>query len=213
MSVKSVLGSKKASLLIIEERKFKDIVIGVPHHAPGGVEKLPCAEHQESDENAGYLGRYIAKKLRSCSIIACNYPIDSNKCIRTDYSMQITYWNPKFLVEIHGHGGGKANYDIEISSGKQENSKWSEKLELKLRSKCSNLKEFKSMTICGKLEKIYFKATKSATIMDGRWIPFHIELPSILRKSSETNIFKPPGIGYDFCDILIQALAEICRMK
>ena len=54
MSVKASLGNKKASLLIIEERKFKDIVIGVPHHAPGGVEKLPCAAHQEKVEILQY---------------------------------------------------------------------------------------------------------------------------------------------------------------
>lgn len=213
MSVKSALGNKKASLLIVEERKFKDIVIGVPHHAPGGVEKLPCAEHQESDENAGYLGRYVAKKLRSCSIIACNYPIDSNKYFRSDYSMQIASWNPKFLVEIHGHGGSKANSDIEISSGSKENNKWSEKLEQILLSKCSNLKELKNISICGKFEKIYFQATNSATIMDGRWIPFHIELHSILRKSPESEMFKPPKIGFDFCDILVGALTEICRVE
>jgi len=60
----SILKSASISALIIEERKFKDIVIGVPHHAPAGIEKLPCLEHPESDENAGYLGRYIAEKLK-----------------------------------------------------------------------------------------------------------------------------------------------------
>ena len=139
MSVKSTLASKKASLLIIEKRKFTDIVIGVPHHAPGGVEKLPCAEHQESDENAGYLGRYVAEKLKSCSIVACNYTIDSNKYLKSDYATQIVTWNPKFLVEIHGHGESRANFNIEISSGKQENNKWSENLGEILLNKYSNL--------------------------------------------------------------------------
>ncbi|GAG06719.1 unnamed protein product [marine sediment metagenome] len=127
--------------------------------------------------------------------------------------MQIASWNPKFLVEIHGHGGSKAKFDIEISSGKPKNNKWSEKLELILRNKYSNLKEFKNVSICGKFEKIYFKASNTATIMDGRWIPFHIELPSILRKSSESKIFKLPKMGFDFCDILVEALTEICRVK
>ena len=115
-------------------------------------------------------------------------------------------------MEIHGHGETKANFDIEISSGRQENNKWSEKLEQILLSKCSNFKELKNISICGKFEKIYFKATNSATIMDGRWIPFHIELPSILRKSTKSNMFKPPKIGFDFCDILVEALREICRV-
>jgi hypothetical protein len=71
MSAELMLESTSTSILIIEERKFKDIIIGVPHHAPAGIDKLPCLEHEESDENAGFLGRYIAEKLNCCSIIAC----------------------------------------------------------------------------------------------------------------------------------------------
>lgn len=112
MNIESILGSVSASVLIIEERKFKDIVVGVPHHAPAGTESLPCIAHPKSDENAGYLGRYVARNLNSCSIIACNYRIDVNKCLRSDYSMQIAQWNPKFLVEIHGGMGGQKQIGI-----------------------------------------------------------------------------------------------------
>ena len=93
-----------ASLLIIEERVSREFVVGVPHHAPAGVKCLPCLEHRESDENAGYLGAYIAGKLNCCSIIACNYKFDSNKSIETDYFKQIVKWHPRFLIEVHGHG-------------------------------------------------------------------------------------------------------------
>jgi hypothetical protein len=37
MSVESMLAFTAASLLILEERRRKDIVVGVPHHAPGGM--------------------------------------------------------------------------------------------------------------------------------------------------------------------------------
>ena len=117
MSAELMLESTEPSLLIIEERRRKDIVVGVPHHAPAGIPKLPCPDHPDSDENAGFLGRYIAERLKCCSIIACNYPVDVNKFFRTDYTMQIASWNPKVLIEIHGHGGKNAKSDIEISSG------------------------------------------------------------------------------------------------
>lgn len=213
MNTELILKSASESILIIEERKFKDIVIGVPHHAPAGTKTLPCDKHKDSDENAGFLGRYIAEKLNSCCIIACNYRIDVNKYFRSDYSMQIAQWNPKFLVEIHGHGDKKANYDIEISSGSSENNRWSTELETKLKDKCSKIKELKNLTICGKFEDIYLKATNSATITDGRWAPFHIELPSALRKPQKPKLWKPPLKGYKFCNCLIESLKEICREK
>ena len=72
----NILESKKSSL-VIEERGNKNIVIGMPHHAPAGVDTLPC--NRFADENTGYLGRYIAENLDCCSIIACNYTIDVNK--------------------------------------------------------------------------------------------------------------------------------------
>jgi len=206
-----ILESASLSVLIIEERKFKDIVVGVSHHTPAGIEKLPCPEHPESDENAGYLGRYIAEKLNSCSIIACNYKVDVNKFFRSDYSMQIAQWNPKFLVEIHGHGGKKAKADIEISSGNSENNKWSIELAKKLKKHCSKIENLRIFSICGKFENIYLKAIDSVTIKDGRWIPFHIELPPSLRKHQKSKIRKPPKIGYQFCNCLIESLKEICR--
>ena len=89
MTVEQYLEATDASLLVIEERGQTDFVIGVPHHAPVGTPTLPCPEHENSDENAGFLGRYLAEKLDCCSAIACNYPIDVNKSLQSDYSMQI----------------------------------------------------------------------------------------------------------------------------
>ena len=209
MSAELMLESTSTSLLIIEERKSKDIVIGVPHHAPAGIDKLPCLEHPKSDENAGFLGRYVAEKLDCCSIIACNYRIDVNKYLRSDYTMQIVQWNPKVLVEIHGHGGEKAKYDIEISSGSLENSKYSMKLAEKLSERLSQDHEgFEGITVSGEFDKINFKASDSITIKDGRWIPFHIELPAKLRKPTDSNAGKPSALAYAFCDYLVESLRE-----
>lgn len=58
---------------------------------------------------------------------------------------------------------------------------------------------------------MYFKAKDAVTINDGRWIPFHIELPPMLRIPTNKKIGKPPNEGYIFCDQLVESLEEICR--
>jgi hypothetical protein len=205
-----MLEATDVSLLIIERRECTDIVVGVPHHAPAGVEHLHCPEHRESDENVGFLGRYLAEKLSCCSIIACNYTVDVNKYFRTDYCMQIASWNPKVLVEIHGHGSGKAKSDIEISSGSTNNDR-SEALARALNTKLSGIAMLDSFSICGTYDKLDLAAKNTVTINDGRWIPYHIELPKEIRKPSDANTGKPPETGYAFCDALAEALIEIHR--
>jgi len=210
MSTELMLEATHTSLLIIETRRCTDIVIGVPHHAPAGVDHLDCPEHKESDENAGFLGQYLAERLDACSIIACNYYVDVNKYFRTDYCMQIARWNPKVLVEIHGHGSGKAKSDIEISSGASNND-CSEALARTLRIKFAAINGLNSYSICGTHSKLGLAAKNAVTINDGRWIPYHIELPSEIRKIPSTSTGKPPKVGYQFCDVLAEALTEIHR--
>lgn len=211
MSAELMLESTSTSLLIIEGRQLTDIVIGVPHHAPAGIDKLPCPEHKESDENVGFLGRYIAEKLNCCSVIACNYKIDVNKYFRSDYTMQIAQWNPKALIEIHGHGEGSVKYDIEISSGGSANDVHSKKLAKKLSEKLSKKSKLKDITISGEYKKINLKASTSVTINDGRWVSYHIELPPILRKPSNGKSGKPSKLSYQFCDCLVEVLIELLR--
>lgn len=198
----------KTSVLIIEKRSHSNTVIGVPHHAPAGQSMLPCCQHPQADENAGFLGWYLAEKLDCCSVIACNYTVDVNKCLHTDYSMQIAAWNPRQLVEIHGHGGG-ACYNIEISSGGSHNDEHSKRLAAKLKIAFESDPDLKALTVCGEYEKLCFKAKQAVTICDGRWLPYHIELPPQLRKPPHATSGKPPETAYRFCDILAQALREI----
>jgi len=209
MNAESMLESPALSLLIIEERANKDIVVGVPHHAPAGKTTLPCQNHPDSDENAGFLGRYVAEALNCCSIIACNYTIDVNKSLSSDYAMQIARWRPKVLIEIHGHGGKKAKHDVEISSGSSERDSYSRQIATRLIEILADADGFKSLSICGQYCKLHFKASESVTISDGRWIAYHIELPPTLRKPSVSPNGKPPDIGYTFCDALIKAMREI----
>jgi hypothetical protein len=212
MNYDSLLEITDVSLLMIEDRIKKSVVVGVPHHAPAGKETLPCLDHQEADENTGYLGRYLAEKLRCCSIVACNYPLDSNKFFRSDYSMQIAAWNPKVLVEIHGHNGRKATSSIEISSGAGEHVSRAKALAEKLAEAFRGNEALQKFTVGGEYDRIHFKASYAVTISDGRWIGYHIELPPNLRKMIEGMDVKPPRAAYAFCDVLAGALLEIHKL-
>jgi hypothetical protein len=209
MNPELLLDITDISLLMIEDRPKKSVVVGVPHHAPSGKETLPCLEHQEADENTGYLGHYLAERLRCCSVIACNYPVDSNKYFRSDYSMQIAAWNPKVLVEIHGHNGKKARSSIEISSGAGGNAGFAEALAEKLSAAFAGNDALRKFTVGGDYETIYYKASAAVTITGGRWIGYHIELPPNLRKMIEGLDGKPPRAGYTFCEVLAEVLKQI----
>jgi hypothetical protein len=209
VSAELILETAETSVLIIEVRPRSDIVIGVPHHAPAGQVTLPCCQHRDADENAGFLGRYLAEKLGCCSVIACNYTVDVNKCLRTDYSMQIAAWNPEQLVEIHGHGGTKAFSNIEISSGCAHKDEYSKHLAEKVRTAFESDPDLRTLTVCGEYDKLCFKAKQAVTISDTRWLSYHIELPPQLRKPPGATYGKPPEIAYRFCDILAQALLEL----
>jgi hypothetical protein len=209
MDADELLEITDLSLLMIVDRPKKSIVVGVPHHAPAGKETLPCLEHQEADENTGYLGNYLAERLNCCCIIACNYPVDSNKYFRSDYSMQIAAWNPKVLVEIHGHSGKKARASIEISTGGGGNEVHAKALAERLDASFRTSEALQKFTVCGDYEQLYYKAAHAVTITGGRWIGYHIELPPNLRKIVEGMDGKPPKAGYAFCDALADALEAI----
>lgn len=110
-------------------------------------------------------------------------------------------WEPKLLVEIHGHGSRSAKYDIEISSGNSERNKWSNEMANRLKKKMVANKALQQYTISGDFEKIYFQASQTKTINSNNWIPFHIELPKSLR--TEKKQYQP------FCELLVQSVIEI----
>lgn len=201
MNIPAILDSPDISLLLVTVGESNDIIIGVPHHSPLGVTELPCDEHKDADENAGFLGYYIARLLNCPCIIACNYFIDSNKSLESDYFKKINSLKPKMLVEIHGHGGKSAKFDIEISSGAQENNFWSIELSNRLKKKLKSLPLLQEYSISGDFQSIYFQATKTASITSSKWIAFHIELPRSIRKSkSKASLF---------CESLADVLAEL----
>jgi hypothetical protein len=201
MSTETILENSFNSILISEERERKDVVIAVPHHAPLGVAELPCKEHKDADENAGFLGYYTARLLNCHFVIACNYFIDPNKTRETDYFKILKHWKPKYVIEIHGHGSNSARYDIEISSGKPDRSELSENLANRLKGEIAKTNYLKDYSISGEFSSIYFKATKSASISTDEWIPFHIELPKSIRSEKSKYLL--------FCEILAKSMSNL----
>jgi hypothetical protein len=205
------LQSSSPSVLIVTERKRRDIVIGAPHHAPAGIPNLPCIDHPMSDENVGYLTDYLGERLNCCSIIACNYIIDANKCLDTDYAVQIAKWNPETLIEIHGHAGKQpVGPDvIEISCGSLIRNEFSVTLEKELNARIAQHRELGELIAVGDFRRLKFPATRSATIVDKRRLAYHLELPPKLRKSRGKLSGPPPETGFAFCRILADALGAI----
>lgn len=205
-----ILNDPATSILIIQDRDKKGIVIGAPHHTVGGVKHMPCAEHTDGDENTGFIASEIALSLNIPSIIACNYTIDPNKSLTTDYAVQIAKWKPKYLIEIHGHGAKKVSDEtIEISCGSIGRNKQSIDFSALLQDKLakSDIADLHKYTVAGDFLKLHFQAAKSKTITDDRWILFHIELPPSLRIDANNKL---PIYANEFISFLIETIEESC---
>jgi len=201
MHIETILDDPATSMLIVTPGKATDIVVGVPHHAPLGISELPCKEHRDADENAGFLGYYLSRLLDCPSIIACNYFLDPNKYRDSDYFKRIQSWKPKILTEIHGHGGNSAKFGIEISSGSVERNFWSKELAERLGKKLVEIPILQGYTLSGDFKDIHFKATQSLSVVEKEWITFHIELPKSIRESRSRYTL--------FCELLAEILKGI----
>jgi hypothetical protein len=208
LEILNKLFSQFETTLITEKCLRNDILIAAPHHAIGGVKELHCSPNRASDENTGLIAYEIAKKLNCSFVIACNATSDPNKSLETDYSKQIIEWSPKYLIEIHGHGGKRGREKvIEISSGSKVKNKFSNPFASTLQSILTNLDNLNELVIKGNFDEIYFKATNTATIIDNRWIAFHIELPPSLRLNYDKNL---PENCSEFIKALSDTISEKC---
>ena len=205
--MEQILCEKETSILLIKQGKRRDIIIGAPHHTVGGVANMPCEEHTDGDENTGFIAKSVADMIDASVVIACNYQIDPNKKLTTDYASHIIKWAPKYLIEIHGHGARNIGDDvIEISSGNTERNKLSTHFAAILKSKMIKYESLKNYKVCGDFNFIRFQAKKSATITHQGWLPFHIELPPSIRKNKENLL---PEFISDFNGCLAEAILEI----
>lgn len=217
-----ILKINNLSIFTADIKEQSQLVIGVPHHTPSGTFTMPCETHMYGDENTGYIGSYIAEQLGCSFLCACNYFIDANKNNKynySDYYEALQKCNPKYLVEIHGHGMEHGGDDIEISCGCKEEELHAKTLkdeieklvdiEASKNEKNRDLLELKNMKINADFDGIFLKATKSSTIIDNRWRSYHIELPLILRINPENEYL--PRKGVEFTRILCKAIENICK--
>jgi hypothetical protein len=171
-----ILKSKDQSLLLCKERLNSNLVIATPHHTPFGAPYMPCETPRAGDEGAGFIVEKVSEELDCSSIIASNYFIDPNKYTDSDYFRRIKRWNPKLLIEIHGHGSKSARFDIEISAGSIGESYLSEKFAETLRKNLAKT-DLSDLSVSGKYNEIYFTAQYTKTITTDLWNSIHIELP------------------------------------
>jgi hypothetical protein len=183
----------RAEALVITERERADIVVGAPHHAILGVTNLPCPDHEVSDENAGLLTAIVAEWIGCHSIVGVNATVDLNKDLTSPYAAQVRAWAPRLLVEIHGHGGVRAKYDVEISAGTPQRSMTSELFADMLREEMAARTELAHLTVSGRWSDIYFRASSTPTIANAPWHALHIELPPAVRKGTAQELVPAAG--------------------
>ncbi|MFC1887713.1 hypothetical protein ACFLYK_02785 [Candidatus Cloacimonadota bacterium] len=203
-----ILNDATTTYLISKQGINDHIVVGVPHHAPFGNNLLPTPNKRPADENVGYLGVELARTLQCSYIVACNYSFDVNKFWTSDYSRTIKNWQPQILIEVHGHGGGNALFDVEITTGGPERNALSKHLAKQLIDINSTNKDLAEITISGNFPDIWFQATKTKTINTNKWQSLHIELPLQIRRPSADSGNKPSELGYKFCENLAEALKQ-----
>ena len=190
MTIQTILSDPQNTILLVTPGENTHLVVGVPHHAPLGVTTLPNSKHPVSDENAGFIGYHLSQLLGCPAVIACNYFLDPNKNLCTDYSKAIQRIAPRLLIEIHGHSTGHARYDIEITCGSKEDNILSMEVAFQLKRELSTIPSLQGFTLSGDFECIYYKATGSATITSDQWKAVHVELPYPIRKSkSQYELF------------------------
>ncbi|MCF7911188.1 MAG: hypothetical protein K9M99_01565 [Candidatus Cloacimonetes bacterium] len=195
------LSDKLNPLLLTDIVSDSNIVVAVPHHAPRGILRMLC--DRNADENAGFLGSYLAQELQCSCIIASRYFFDPNKEEGSDYFRFIESMNPDLVIEVHGHGSRNAAFDIEISSGPY-NPEFGKVFAEKLLAETSKVPELAHLTISGDYEKIYFTAQYSKTVTDKRWNTLHIELPRSMRINHDSSL--PPQIGFSLMDIITRII-------
>ena len=194
---KTYLSDKFNPLLLTDIVSDSKIVVGVPHHAPRGISRMLC--DRNADENAGYLGSYLAQELNCSCIIASRYFFDPNKEKGSDYFRFIENLNPDLVIEVHGHGSRNAAFDVEISSGPYD-PEYAKGFAENLLKKTSAIDQLANLSISGDYQKIYFTAQYSETVTDKRWHTLHIELPRSLRINPDSNL--PPQIGFTLMELI-----------
>ncbi len=108
------------------ERDAPQIVLGVPHHAPIGVERIALARPEGSriaDENAVVYALVCFSALEAagigCRLVVASqaHDHDPNKDAESPYCRAAFERKATWLVECHG-AGSRAPHDLELSAGR-----------------------------------------------------------------------------------------------
>jgi hypothetical protein len=113
-------------LTLLERGEQPDVVLGVPHHAPVGVERIALERSQGSriaDENAVLYALVCFSALEQHDV-ACRLVVasqardhDPNKDGASPYCRAALPDRAQILVECHG-AGARAPHDLELSAGR-----------------------------------------------------------------------------------------------
>jgi len=112
-------------LIVIERGARADVVLGVPHHAPIGVDRIALERPQGSriaDENAVLYALVCFSALEAhgvgCRLVVASQARDHdpNKDRASPYCRAALADGARWLVECHG-AGARAPHDLELSAG------------------------------------------------------------------------------------------------
>jgi len=222
--------------LYVEFFGNRKLVVSTPHHAPKGYQSTVTY-----DENTDYLGALLAKELEGKFVSARELrevvdvnkdPInikDAEKKLLTLHYLNLLFENdPQFIIELHGHVGGR--YDIEISTGymlditkkhdqtllkKLEKFKNSLKHHLDRLYLQNNIRQFSTLGIFPVDEDVIMRATQTYTFQKIRKlrklgidkIGLHVELHRSLRVLPGSSEY--PLTGLLFVEAFRDAFKDI----
>jgi hypothetical protein len=113
-------------LIVLERGARADVVLGVPHHAPVGVERIALERPRGSriaDENAVLYALVCFSALEQhgvgCRLVVASQARDHdpNKDGASPYCRTALSNGARLLIECHG-AGARAPHDLELSAGR-----------------------------------------------------------------------------------------------
>lgn len=117
--------AQRDQLIVLERGARAEVVLGVPHHAPIGVERIALERPQGSriaDENAVLYALVCFSALEErgvgCRLVVASQARDHdpNKDRASPYCRAALADGARWLVECHG-AGARAPHDLELSAG------------------------------------------------------------------------------------------------
>ena len=107
---------------------------------------------------------------------------DPNKSLDSGYCEAVSSYEPNILFEVHGHGGTKACFDLEVSAGSSTRAVHAATLADALSEQMIHYPVLGDLTVSADFDAIHYKARYTATMQTERWLGIHVEFPLRVRK-------------------------------